>query len=352
MVTSKCKSRVPQLKIHLLTSNSHHHHHHHISEEEVQQAAAQKPSATKYHLGHVLDNLDNSLSNHRRHHHHHHHHTHLPHHHHIQGKHGPMALEEPLHLPNVTVLSQEIHDSIKNLPQHHLGSLLYQPTVSRAPSASTPLDAKFGYRSRFKSLPLFKGKENCTVTVRIPRYYLSREQRELICLDRNLYGTDIYTDDSDPLAAAIHCGWIRGEWPAEVDTSLLQAASSAEQQLSHVGFSDHHMDGHKQSLVMVAPPRHGPVQAKRHLDLHITLRVLPPLQRYASSVRHGLKSRSWGSNHDGMSFEIIRFEWIDEGTSSRGEERTGAARRKRLRTAMSLMGTEELGQMGLVGAAA
>ena len=342
---------------HLLTFSSHHHHHNMVDEGAQSTALKISPGnakypATKFHFGNVSDNYDNPPLNHRHHHHHHHHHAHLPHHHHIQGRQGPMALEETLQVPNVTVLSQEIHDSIKHLPRRHLGSQLYRPIVSRAPSATTQLDTKFGYRSRFKSLPLFEGKANCTFTVRVPSYYLTCEQRELISLDRNLYGTDIYTDDSDPVAAAIHCGWIRGEWPEEVDVSLLQTASSVEKERSHTGFLDDEMDDQHQLSIMNVLPHYGPVRPKPYMDLHITLRVLPPLQRYASSVRYGLKSRSWGSNHDGMSFEIIKLEWVNEGIGSRGEERTGAARRKRLRTAMSFMGKEERGQKGLVGAAA
>jgi hypothetical protein len=45
---------------------------------------------------------------------------------------------------------------------------------------------------------------------------------------------------------------------------------------------------------------------------------------------HGIKSRAWGSDHDGMSYRIEKIAWVDE-QSARGEERDGEARRKRLR---------------------
>ena len=252
----------------------------------------------------------------------------------------------------MTVLSQEIRDSVKQFPRHHLGSQLYRPVLSLAKSALTLLNSKSGYNSRFKGIPLFEGKANCTFTIRVPRYYLSRDQRELICLDRNVYGTDIYSDDSDPVAAAIHCGWIRGEWPEEVDVSLFQPASSMDGEHLHKDLSDAGIGDSKVPSVMITPPQHGPIRPMPHHDLHITLLILPPLQRYASSVRHGLKSRSWGSNHDGMSFEIVNLKWVDEGDNSRGEERTAAARRGRVRAAMSFMGLEERIQNNLVGAAA
>jgi hypothetical protein len=65
-------------------------------------------------------------------------------------------------------------------------------------------------------------------------------------------------------------------------------------------------------------------------DLHITLLILPKLERYESSVLFGLRSRPWEQNHDGMSFKVLRIEWVDEGVG-RAEERSGEARRKRLR---------------------
>ncbi|KMU73850.1 hypothetical protein CISG_10237 [Coccidioides immitis RMSCC 3703] len=68
-------------------------------------------------------------------------------------------------------------------------------------------------------------------------------------------------------------------------------------------------------------------------DLHITLLILPPLERYESSVMYGLKSRPWGNNHDGMSFKVESIEWVDEG-GSKGQERGGEARRKRLKSMM------------------
>ena len=68
-------------------------------------------------------------------------------------------------------------------------------------------------------------------------------------------------------------------------------------------------------------------------DLHITLLVLPRLEQYDSTVMFGIKSRKWDGRHDGMSFKVHRVDWVDEGVG-RGEERSGEARRKRLRTLM------------------
>lgn len=47
-------------------------------------------------------------------------------------------------------------------------------------------------------------------------------------------------------------------------------------------------------------------------DLKVTVRVLPTLQHYASSIRHKLKSREW-AKHDGMSLFVHKVEKIKVG---------------------------------------
>lgn len=171
-------------------------------------------------------------------------------------------------------------------------------------------------------IPRFEGKENCTFTIRVPRFRIDPSHREEICARRALWGTGIYTDDSDPVAAAIHSGYIRGEWGQDVDISMLDL---------EIKEGYHHAP---------QPPAGGPTGKPAippvppaNKDLHITLLILPRLERYESSLMFGVKSRNWEGTHDGMSFKVERIEWVDEG-STRGEERSGAARRKRLRNMM------------------
>jgi hypothetical protein len=255
--------------------------------------------------------------------------------------------------------------SVRHLPRYHLGSTLYSPRVD-VPSAKAPAEsAKFGYSTTPVPLPRFEGKENCTFTVRVPRFRIDASHREEICARRALWGTGVYTDDSDPVAAAIHSGFIRGEWGDDVDVSLLdleikdghQHAPRSPNGTSNItsktpppqptstlangnakgnakGKESEKAGGHSQSQQEStrAKPRIPPVPPADK-DLHITLLVLPALERYDSSVMYGLKSRAWGGNHDGMSFKVERIEWVDEG-AAKGEERGGEARRKRLRSMM------------------
>ena len=79
--------------------------------------------------------------------------------------------------------------------------------------------------------------------------------------DRRVWGTDVYTDDSDLGLVLVHAGWIR--WVE-----------------SAVG------DGHDGDVV------------------YVTVRVVPGLVRYTATERNGVKSRSWGNGHDGLSIVV------------------------------------------------
>lgn len=212
--------------------------------------------------------------------------------------------------------------SVAHLPRRHLGSTLYAPRIG-VPTAAAPAESqKFGYTTTPVPIPRFEGKENCTFTVRVPRFRIDDSHREEICARRALWGTGVYTDDSDPVAAAIHSGFIRGAWGEDVDISMLDL--EIKEGHNHAPPPDPNAPEGEKRLPPVPPP---------DKDLHITLLILPRLERYESSLMYGLKSRAWGDTHDGMSFKVERVEWVDEG-STRGEERSGEARRKRLRNMM------------------
>ncbi|QDS74109.1 hypothetical protein FKW77_009752 [Venturia effusa] len=284
-----------------LTDFRHHHHHGHVHRPED---AFTAPPTTTTPTGA-----------------HHHHHIHPSHHHH----HGPRAiaptpLVAPTAKPNVIVRSQDVFDSVKDRKRNHLGSELYSPVIELPPFAtSSHTDDKFGYFSCYKPKRVFTDQDfNCTYTIRVPREYLTPASREKVCIDRNLHGTGIYTDDSDPIAMLIHSGWIRGEWGPDVGTSLmdLPPAPPDDEELDEETFDK---------------PNH-PVIPPDDMDLHITLVVLPRLVEYKGAVCFGVKSRDWDSEHDGHSWALLKTRWVDEG-NSRAEERSGKARRARLAAA-------------------
>ncbi|KAI4090757.1 MAG: hypothetical protein LQ344_004537 [Seirophora lacunosa] len=240
----------------------------------------------------------------------HHHHSHNHHHHHHRH-------DEP-GLAGLTMLS--------GANGKRLSTPVLEPAGLTAAQSTTT--TKLGVSSVPKPLPRYEGKENCTFTVRVPRFYLSDVEREEVTRQRAVWGYDVYTDDSDPLAAAIHAGWIQGSWRDDIDVSMLELSSSSTRAAGKAAVVD--VESIEGSLT--SPPSQ-PMVPPKNKDLHLTCLVLPALEQYASKVCNGIKSRAWGNNHDGISFRIEKVEWVEEGIG-KGEARTGEARRKRMRGLM------------------
>ena len=142
-------------------------------------------------------------------------------------------------------------------------------------------------------------------------------------LQRHLWGARIYRDDSDPIAAAIHSGWIRGEWDDTVDVNMLDPRITAANEPS---------DAEDTLVKMPAAP----VTPPADMDLQIDILILPRLQEYAGSVEYGISSRK-SRRHDGLSFMIQKMRWVEDGYGSRGQERTAAALKRRLDASATLL---------------
>ncbi|CAI7662677.1 unnamed protein product [Penicillium palitans] len=295
----------------------HHHHHHHHHRHKADEEAATLSSLQRPTFFHRTSPAEPPAP--------HHHHQHHHHHHHHAPRPATIPAASPIREPRTTVNLEPLLSSVAHLPRHHLGSTLYTPRIS-PPTAKSSLDSsKFGYTTTPQPLPRFEQRENCTFTVRVPRFRINQSHREEICARRALWGTGIYTDDSDPVAAAIHSGFIRGAWGDDVDESMLDLEIKDTYQHAPPPEAT---DGETPTTGPRLPPI--PPTDK---DLHITLLVLPRVAQYDSTLMFGLKSRKWAGHHDGMSFKVHAVDWVDEGVA-RGEERSGEARRKRLRTLM------------------
>ncbi|KAJ6155316.1 Histone deacetylation protein Rxt3 [Penicillium chermesinum] len=236
----------------------------------------------------------------------------------------------PVREPRTVVNIEPLVSSVAHLPRHHLGSTLYNPRVNPPSAKASPESAKFGYTTTPLPLPRLEQRENCTFTVRVPRFRIDHSHREEICARRALWGTGVYTDNSDPVAAAIHSGFIRGAWGEDVDESMLDLEIKDDYQ--HAPRPKAAAQNGTDKEESESGPRLPPVPPGDK-DLHITLLVLPRLEQYDSTVLFGIKSRKWDGRHDGMSFKVHAVDWVDDGVG-RGEERNGEARRKRLRTLM------------------
>ncbi|KAL9115156.1 MAG: hypothetical protein Q9227_000950 [Pyrenula ochraceoflavens] len=246
-----------------------------------------------------------------------------------EGRHTPIAgrvsgSKKTRHHPTyqrTNIKIRSIIDAVSDRPRRHLGSHCYQPVFS-IPDHTPPFSKqKVGLNIDPALFPPYSDEAqlNCTYTIRVSREWLRRDIQEAICRRRFLWGSGVYTDDSDPIAAAIHSGFLKATWPDGVDPELLE--NIIQEQNPTIDFAEN-----VPTSPMTLPP---------YMDLHITLLVLPTLEGYESTSRFGIKSRNWpeeenGARHDGVSFAVLNCKLVDEG-SSRGEERSGWARRERLR---------------------
>ena len=262
------------------------------------------------------------------------HHHHIKHHHHPHGsRHQSQAPQVAILKPKIVVKNKTILDSVAHLPSKHLGHIMYEATL--APGDPPSLERSHslprrGFSSTSKPLPkeLIEGREGCKLTVRVPRVYLGHIAREEITSRRAVWGTDVYTDDSDIVAACIHAGWIQGAWPEEVDISaldlLVNGAASGDDIPNGRKVNGKPMPDKNGDIVLSQPPASGPKVPPKDRDMHVTIWILPALEKYASTTRWGIKSREWKDTHDGMSFMIehVRFfSGVDTTAEIRGKGR-------------------------------
>lgn len=320
------------------TSPSHHHHHHHRLNED----GAQGATPFKAVKG-IVSNPSPTDKNFPAMHHHHHHH------------HGPRGSQTPqLSTPKqaaqnlvpvippktkTVISSQAVLDSVAKHPRHHLGDFIYETELK--PSRLLPnTPSHLGFSSNPKPLPLdlIKGKLNCILTVKVPRVHLSPLAREEITSRGFLWGTDVYSDDSDVVAACIHSGWIRGEWAGDVDLAMLDI-DQEEKRRKPKEAAVEPVDVESEGLI-TSPPLQGPMTVPADRDLHVNVLILPRLTKYASTARFGITSREFGgehgtriASHDGLSFKIQSIRWVENGAQPQARLR-GKARRERMRKAM------------------
>ncbi|POG81247.1 hypothetical protein GLOIN_2v1470889 [Rhizophagus irregularis DAOM 181602=DAOM 197198] len=165
--------------------------------------------------------------------------------------------------PQVVVENDETLN-MEGREERHLGHVIYNPK---------------------EILPPLEFHENGLLEIWIESKYLTWFNEKV--RKHFLWGTDVYSDDSDVVAVLIHTGHYTpppsiSEWTPNY-------------------------------------PNH---------DLCVTIRVLPKLVQYTSTVREGYKSRSWG-NHHGVSYKIESVRKMKKGEAI-GRSR-GKGRKERLR---------------------
>lgn len=91
----------------------------------------------------------------------------------------------PLRMPKLIIKNDLVWKSLEGKPEKSLGVFVYEPGVQ---------------------LPVLEGQENATLEVRIPCWFLTYDNK--MVKKRALWGTDIYTDDTDIVASKYSSDWI------------------------------------------------------------------------------------------------------------------------------------------------
>ena len=129
-------------------------------------------------------------------------------------------------------------------------------------------------------------------------------------LRRKLWGTDVYTDDSDVLAMCVHAGWVEG--PSLVPEGIPAWVPPGRAARAWTG-----LDGQRKAnlgsstdtaATATATATATDLGANAPCDLSVILRIAPKLIAYKGCQRSGLKSRSWGNTHDGVSLVVESVE--------------------------------------------
>ncbi|KAG5372871.1 hypothetical protein CJU90_0527 [Yarrowia sp. C11] len=155
-------------------------------------------------------------------------------------------------------------------------------------------------------LPNLQLHVDCTVQVLIPRKHL-RKESNLLVQRREIWGTDIYTDDSDIVSVLYHTGVL----PTRAQVDAFYSTLRAQEE----GHGDDTTDGHLEDEhpVAVGPNSHLVTSTSDHEQIYgdclVTLRALPKLTEYTGCYRNGINSRSW-KHHDGGSFAIQKVEFL------------------------------------------
>ena len=112
--------------------------------------------------------------------------------------------------------------------------------------------------------------------------------------NREIWGSDIYTDDSDPLLALQHVGFF--DIPSTDETTGLEK-KSLRRTPGNCNDPDNVLGG----------PYLSP-----DTRLEVTIILLDKLQSYTGQNRHGINSRGWfgPAAHDGLSFGIYEIKVI------------------------------------------
>ncbi|KAG1295382.1 hypothetical protein G6F66_004376 [Rhizopus arrhizus] len=184
--------------------------------------------------------------------------------------------------PKLIIKSEQVWKCLEGIEEKPLGHRVYSPQ---------------------QLLPNLENCLNGVMQIRVPAKYLTFENIQV--KKRAVWGTDIYTDDSDIVAMIIHSGKYHLEYKEpEIEPNDPFALAIA-------GKPREAMEASKKLALSSKKWIRQDMTIPDH-DLRVTVRVLPKLRNYTGSIRYCIKSRDWG-NHDGMSLFVNKVEKIKRG---------------------------------------
>lgn len=200
----------------------------------------------------------------------------------------PVAEETPAAAPEAAndkpedIASDKSHEESPEPAKRALVSIDFETKRIKVDSSDATASVA-NFQRRIAGITLYRPQEllfenfednlNSVVWVRIARRYLTRTNPSVA--ERRLWGSDVYTDDSDVVAMLFHCGYLD---PDSKDPQIREFATGTEDLLVHV-------------------------------------LVLPTLQKYRGCYTHDINSRSWLTPHDGGSIKIFGVATMPRGSA-------------------------------------
>lgn len=215
----------------------------------------------------------------------------------------------------VLVVSESLLSGIKEEDKRYLGAMEYDAVGEGKLNQVVPkyihsntlasvggITVPFPFDLEHKVMPVpflpeFAGdKVYSVVTVKIKfEDLMASFQRPTECprtLNNEVWGCDIYTDDTDPILALRHCGFSLSQSPAPASSGTTKQKLGqkvivpAPLQRTPANLKN------KDNVVGEIPRENGEVKP---FDLEVDLILLPRLHQYFSVKRFGITSRHWGA---------------------------------------------------------
>lgn len=222
----------------------------------------------------------------------------------------------------VSVNNDDVLQYASKFPRKHLGSIIYTSTPTRETYRQLHLfkDSKINPQFPSKIVPLLPELSdhiNSLVTVRIPSFQIIDLLNNENYIKRKIWGTDIYTDDSDVLLVLKHNGFL----PTQ-DSEVEQLVPNEGTVKTTPGNIDN-----KQNIQQN-------VSNFKHFlniiggDIHVDLIILPRLKTYKGVYRNGINSRDWLTGHDGVSFALFGVRYGEKNSAIDSSNDTEIKKRK------------------------